>query len=343
MLTLATGTLDLSGARFGAPATVGASPSKLQFPAPTSQDGRQRYSLAPWEADSAPTPRLLTVVEADVTNLTVADLDLSACLFIGAYNLDKLHIDGPLSFAHAPADWRWTRRWTVAEEHRWRARYDRHPAGWYPKELQQPSEDLPKPDHSASKFGDGEPRGDAERVAAVYRQLRKSFEDTNNQPGAADFYYGEMEMRRLASRDDPRRRSENALVTAYWAVSGYGLRASRAFLALFLVLALATILLTSVGFGEIQQTVYVPVYSTVTHQPVAYKQTHISVPGNKPGVRDAAFYTVESATSLLSGPTSVPLTITGKIIEIILRVLGPLLVPLLLGLGLLGLRGRVKR
>ena len=33
-------------------------------------------------------------------------------------------------------------------------------------------------------------------VAVLYRALRKSREDAKDEPGAADFYYGEMEMRR---------------------------------------------------------------------------------------------------------------------------------------------------
>ncbi|WP_308407820.1 hypothetical protein [Streptomyces somaliensis] len=33
-------------------------------------------------------------------------------------------------------------------------------------------------------------------MAALYRQLRKSLEDGKNEPDAADFYYGECEMRR---------------------------------------------------------------------------------------------------------------------------------------------------
>ncbi|MGR3867079.1 hypothetical protein ACUXZZ_00645 [Streptomyces graminifolii] len=34
-------------------------------------------------------------------------------------------------------------------------------------------------------------------LAPVYRQLRKSFEDSKNEQDAADFHYGEMTMRRL--------------------------------------------------------------------------------------------------------------------------------------------------
>jgi hypothetical protein len=70
---------------------------------------------------------------------------------------------------------------------------------------------------------------------------------------------------------------------------------------------------------------------------VAYKQT--TVPDGKPGFREAAYYSVQSATSLLREPTTEPLTTIGRTVEIALRLLGPLL----LGLAVLALRGRVKR
>jgi hypothetical protein len=40
---------------------------------------------------------------------------------------------------------------------------------------------------------------DAERLSVIYRSLRKSLEDAKNEPGAADFYYGEMEARRRST------------------------------------------------------------------------------------------------------------------------------------------------
>jgi hypothetical protein len=248
--------------------------------------------------------------------------------------LDQLHIDGPPDFAETPNGFLRAHRSTLAEEHRWRAIYGRRPVGWYPEECRQPDEsgELPPRDVFAGQ--------EAARVQAAYRELRKSFEDARNEPGAADFYYGEMEMRRMASRMRPLRwpdSIDSALLTAYWAVSGYGLRASRAFLTLLLALAIATILFATVGFGRTQQTVYVPVRPAVADQPVTYKQT--SVPDGKPEFRDAAYYSVQSATSLLREPTSEPLTTIGRITEIALRLLGPLL----LGLAVLALRGRVKR
>lgn len=61
-------------------------------------------------------------------------------------------------------------------------------------------------------------------MAASYRQLRKAFEDGKNEPGAADFYYGECEMRRHDHTGSAK--GERRLLWAYWLLSGY---ASRAF------------------------------------------------------------------------------------------------------------------
>ncbi|MER8193420.1 hypothetical protein ABTY00_05530 [Streptomyces microflavus] len=87
---------------------------------------------------------------------------------------------------------------------------------------------------------------DPEDVAALYRQLRKGFEDGKNEPGAAGFYYGEYEMRRHDTTGAAK--GEHLLLRGYWLLSGYVLRASRAFarqlaalpLTLLLVLVLVT-------------------------------------------------------------------------------------------------------
>lgn len=136
------------------------------------------------------------------------------CQFAGTVHLDELRLEGrcPLPAAPSGLRWRgvrpvrWTPRRTLAEEQHWRA--TRHGAadGW-----------TSAPD----RVGVLEPAA----LASSYRQLRKGFEDGKNEPGAADFYYGEMEMRR---HDPDTPRAERGLLTAYWALSGYGLRASRA-------------------------------------------------------------------------------------------------------------------
>jgi hypothetical protein len=70
---------------------------------------------------------------------------------------------------------------------------------------------------------------------------------------------------------------------------------------------------------------------------VVYRQ--VTVPGGHPGWRAALDHSIDSATSLLRPAQSVPLTIPGRLFEIAMRLLGPLL----LGLAVLAIRGRVKR
>jgi hypothetical protein len=65
----------------------------------------------------------------------------------------------------------------------------------------------------------------ARAVEGSYRELRAALEDAKAAPAAADFYYGEMEMRRLAA---PKLSIERTLLLFYKVLSGYGLRAWRA-------------------------------------------------------------------------------------------------------------------
>ncbi|WP_353477055.1 hypothetical protein [Streptomyces violaceusniger] len=66
----------------------------------------------------------------------------------------------------------------------------------------------------------------AVHVGPAYRALRKAFEDGKSKPGAADFYYGEMEMRPHDRTGTTR--PERGLVHGFGTLSGYSLRASRA-------------------------------------------------------------------------------------------------------------------
>jgi hypothetical protein len=173
---------------------------------------------------------------------------------------------------------------------------------------------------------------DARELTQMYQALRKGLEDRKDEPGAADFYYGEMEMRRQGS---PRRSFERALLWAYWLVSGYGLRASRALATLLGVVLLAAVLFTTWGFDREPNVSLVD--ATPTGAPIYRKEMPAPAPTWE-RLPDALGYSVESATALLSGPER-PLTPIGQWIQAVLRLLGPLLY----GLAVLSLRGRVKR
>jgi hypothetical protein len=157
-------------------------------------------------------PRLLSVRRADVAGLQLADVDLRACRFAGVHNLDRLRIEGAPLFARTAGWWR-ARRKTLAEEQHWRAtRSGRwRPGGWYPRACQ------PSASPKAEQPAEVEPA----RLAAMYRELRKGREDAKDEPGAADFYYGEMEMRRHDSGTSRAERLASAF-HAVWATARPG-------------------------------------------------------------------------------------------------------------------------
>ena len=291
------------------------------------------------EARGAPASRerarLVSLRHAKVAQLTVSRLDLRACRFAYAHGLDSMRLER-VYFNQPPPraglGWRWSRRQTIAEEHQWRNK--EHPdTGWYGKAVCAPGW-LENP---------GENPGavlSEEEIEAIYRSLRKSREDSKNEPGAGDFYYGEMEMRRhrppahlpehgptssgnasgavrsqandnLGKLERPVSDAERGLLWLYWLVAGYGLRASRSLAALALAIAVASVPLSLWGF-------------------------HPNQPYH--GYGRAILFAAESSTSLLRAPTA-RLSASGQVIDIFIRLAGPLL----FALALLSLRGRVKR
>jgi hypothetical protein len=150
---------------------------------------------------------ITSLAGADASNLVLAGVDLSECVFTGAHRLEQLRIEGYAQFA-VPAGRLRTSRRMLADE-------------------------------TADGTGDS-----PERVAALYRSLRKSFEDSKNEAGAGDFYYGEMEARRRSKESSL---AERAILSVYWLFSGYGQRASRALAALAVVVAVVTGVLVNTG------------------------------------------------------------------------------------------------
>jgi hypothetical protein len=239
-------------------------------------------------------PSIASMRRAKVGLLTVSGMDLRACRFVGAHGLDGLRLERA-RFGRPPSRSRWSRRQTVAEEHQWRG-HNGSP-GWHES----------GPAVAPAWLGETSHLPDAEQIAGIYRALRKGREDTKDEPGAADFYYGEMEMRRHSSPS----RSEHAIIWLYWLVAGYGLRASRAITALVITLVFLALLLHLWGFQPTQ----------------SYGRSVV--------------FAAQSSISLLRAPVTQAHheTAGGQSIEIVLRLAGPLF----FGLALLSLRGRIKR
>lgn len=261
-------------------------------------------------------PRLLTMRNASVGGLLIAEFDLSACWFAGTLGMETLALLSTVKLASSPEPrWRvlrrWTKRQTIAEEHRWRTRAwhrsDEESAG-VGGDRQRPGNWSAVPDIPAWLTVRGAQAQAEERaplqIANNYRALRKGLEDFGNYPDASDFYYGEMEMRRHGAPT----RGEALVLFGYWIASGYGLRASRALICLVAAILLASVALTLWGFPA-------------------------AVPYGR-----AMLFATDSSVSLLRAPTA-RVTDAGEITVIVLRLVGPLL----FGLALLALRGRVRR
>jgi uncharacterized protein YjbI with pentapeptide repeats len=287
----------LDDADLAAPAILAGQPDP--FPQLDEQDAASRWErLPPGPREQRWRPRLLSLRRADIAGLRVANVDLRACRFSGTHNLDRLRIEGETLFARTHGWWR-ARRKTLAQEQQWRAsRSGRwRPGGWYPQACQPPAyPNLPPPPTLAPV-----------QLAALYRELRKGLEDNKNEPGAADFYYGEMEMRRHDRRTP---RAERGILWLYWLVAGYGLRGLRSLASLAAVVVGLAALLHVVGF--------------------AARPSPSSFWGS-------LLYAASSTLSI--GDEQVQLTGWGKLLRITLRLAGPLL----LGLMLLSIRNRVKR
>ncbi|MFE1877707.1 hypothetical protein ACFW9N_43900 [Streptomyces sp. NPDC059496] len=286
--------------------------------------------------------RVASVQGVDAAHLVLTDTDLSDCLFTGAFHLDQLRLEGRCTFAPTPTGWhrrgirpvRWTRRRTLAEEHHWRALWIGQPAA-APGRPPSPSVWRTGPRHPNPAL-----TPDPEDVAATYRQLRKAFEDGKNEPGAADFYYGEMEMRRHDHTGTPP--GERGLLHGYWLLSGYGLRASRA-LGWLAAAMLVTIILL-MGFGIPQNSPKQQAAGAVP--PGGGTATFVidkEDPRNPTGDRftskrfdKALNVTLNSVVFRSSGQD---LTTSGTYIEMASR----LLEPTLLALAALAVRGRIKR
>lgn len=185
--------------------------------------------------------QVLSLRNADAGSMSFAQLDLSRCSFQEVHGLATFDIQANVFFASTP--WWAGKRRFLADEFAWRIDSGcLHKLGWK----------LPGV-HVGSLLPERSPDSvelvllspvEADQVAVIYRQLRHSLEGKSNMPGAADFYYGEMEMRRWSSGRPP---LERILVWCYWLISGYGLRVGRAILAWLLLVTLGTWGLIRVG------------------------------------------------------------------------------------------------
>jgi uncharacterized protein YjbI with pentapeptide repeats len=272
--------------------------------------------------------------DLDVERLVLTDVDLSLCRFSGMHRVDQIRMDGRCVFAFD----HYGGRRALAEEHHWRvlentekgrarSRLDRITVSILGKLGRPTREWMPAPD--------GDERAGPARLEVLYRQLRKATEDGKNEPGAASFYYGEMEMRRAATT----RSSLKLLLWLYWATSGYGLRAGRSLSCLAVLIATTVLALTLFGFpasgGDVKADGVIsgifgprPIVVTIhedktvrSFSPRVEKSTEIAL------------------NAVIFRGADNDLTLPGRYIDIVARLFGPLF----LGLTLRGIRNQLKR
>ncbi|MEW2315208.1 pentapeptide repeat-containing protein [Streptomyces bauhiniae] len=352
--------IDLSGAAFSSPVTIALSAARVdcrrtrwmstavlqlrhaaldfshavyEFPLTISAEHgpfvlADGSVLAEHAAEEGSDVRLRSLRGVDAAHLLLSDINMSECLLAGTVHLDQIRFEGDCRFGSPPnrTCWnkarpvRFTRRRIVAEEQHWRARQGGSAWGSISS-------------NTALHTGPAQ-------LAPVYRSLRKSYEDNKNEPGSADFYYGEMEMRRNDPNTEP---AERSLLAAYWALSGYGLRATRALV--WLLSAAAATLLTLMLWG-IPEDDPKPVSSGHVRGADVRLVTETPDPVNPHGPLNDRLSSDRFEKGLRVVINSVifrssdqDLTTAGTYIEMASR----LSEPILLGLAALAIRGRVKR
>ncbi|MGW6712691.1 pentapeptide repeat-containing protein [Streptomyces globisporus] len=297
-------TVDLSHAVFEHSLTVAAEAGPFVLPGGRALDER---ALAGAPGADRPDAGVLvaSLHGVDAAQLILAGVDLSRCLFTGAVGLDRIRLEGACTFASTPnrsggprAGARFTPRRTLAEEHHWRATRPGAARGW-----------------NRAVLGAGH-AGPAQ-LAPVYRALRTACENGRIASGAADFSYGEMEMRRHDRTGTAR--AERGLLHGYWLLSGYGLRASRA-----LGWLAATVL----------TTVVLLMWAGIPQDAPRQDATGARFTGER--FEESLGIALDSLVFRSSGQE---LTTAGVCVETVSRVSAPLL----LGLAALAVRNRVKR
>jgi uncharacterized protein YjbI with pentapeptide repeats len=291
---------------------------------------------------SRPAAAVVSLSGVDAANLVLGGVDLSRCVFSGAYHLDQIRFEGRCTFAATPRGWhagkaliplrRWTSRKVLAEEAAWRASPEEHHraldrAGWTTP---------------VGRHGGKMPDTGPEQLAVLYRQLRKALEDGKDAPGAADFYYGEMEARRHDKIGTPR--GERWLLHAYWLVSGYALRATRALGFLAATAAVTFWLIMALGLPGTQPT---PQITGTIPAPGGHASLAESTPDPVLTLPWDQRFTAARAdqagqiviNAVVFRSTNATLTGAGIWIELVSRI-GE---PVLLGFAAIAARGRVQR
>jgi uncharacterized protein YjbI with pentapeptide repeats len=257
----------------------------------TSFQGPSLIATAPGKGAPA---RIAPLDGTRIERLALQGLDLSQCAFGRLHHLEGLLISGRGQLGLAPPVVEGSyQREVLADEVLRRSGRSSRMLAWAPVIWRPPA---------ALK---ARPAANPAAIADLYRALRKAREDSGDYPGAADFYYGEMEMRREGAGTWV----ERVLLTGYWALSGYGMRAART-----LVFFALLVLLISAGMQ-----------TSGLEDPPSYWHT--------------VAWTTTDSISLVRPIEHLGLTPVGMYLSFLIRLVGPALIALMA----FALRSRVRR
>lgn len=364
---------DLSSAEFIEPSILdGGGPIRLDVPLlPGRANSLSVYEMAAkteaWnfgrhllqEFSSTPECTAVTSMRhANVSDIMLTKVDLQGCQFAGAHGLDAVRFGQGCIWPVIKK-----KRRAIAEEISW---LHDNSVKSLPEDTADNTDDVVSQEVkstvadvlSNTKFSKVHPHegvlvlhGAAvappapSEIAETYRSLRKGLEDSKNEPGAADFYYGEMQMRRLSGAkrvrtfDSSSPRAEHWLLVAYWVVSGYGLRASRAIGWLAALLLVCSVAFTLPAFARLPT----PAAQISTINPDTGAVTYAPAPNFDSSVSwgQSAEFTARESLALfrIAGAPALDTTGWGAVLDIVLRFLSPIL----LALAALAIRGRTKR
>ncbi|AFR51582.1 MULTISPECIES: pentapeptide repeat-containing protein [Gordonia] len=287
--------------------------------------------------DHTPTASVTSLRRTHVAGTSLSGMDLRACTFTGADGLDKLVIVGDDILTNHRGDKDMMRAGPARGRKWWRTS----------RRVLHDELAVRQPHPAASDTAGASGATDAtvepaatptapltyRSVSATYRSLRKALEDSRDEPGAADFYYGEMTMRRLAASPLS---VERSLLTLYWLIAGYGLRAWRALATLVVVIAVAGWCFTNDAWAV----------KTVTKTPTSVDlgtgaiTSSASTADGLSLMRSWLFAAQEAVVPFRpAGLSGVTLTSWGHVVDLAVRILGPIL----LALAVLAIRNRTKR
>jgi uncharacterized protein YjbI with pentapeptide repeats len=266
--------------------------------------------------------KLINLADTDLSGLQLDEVDLTFCSFARSLNPEMLQFVGGGSFATVPRHLEHTPwyRWRAARKVIWEEvlmRADLNTPGWSDwrdklrAEIGVQSKPgfgwaLEVPELSLTT------QVTLRQLGTIYRDLRRSQEQNDEEVESNEFYYSEMTARRQNARGWKR-----VVFVLYWILGGYGVRPSRPLAAFILISGLL-----ATGFVQLHLLIN---SSTASAAHVGYTA--------------ALDHLLLTSTTVIGASVFQPRDFVGLLLDLLAR----LLLPTLLALMFFAIRANIKR